>query len=603
MTPPRSIGRVLLVERLLRDPGFRRRFREDPASACRVAGLDELVPMLGETSPTTQPLEPRRLRSAVAGVMLAAAVQAVGLEHAVREVAPQVRAAGADALERIDPQDLAGVLPGRGAPPAEEEPVGTFDAVAPVGEGVRPPGAADAPVPVPAPGAAPGRPEPLWVPAPPIEEVPAAEPEPAPEARTARARRAAIAPRDYPGDTADRPTLARWMAGAAEAAELPAELPVMAALTESGLRNLPYGDRDSVGFFQMRLSLWDRGAYAGYLARPERQLRWFVDQAVAVRDARVAAGDERFGEDSEDWGTWIADVERPAYEYRGRYADRLAEARELLEAPPSLLPDGPLSAGLGAGGLPGSGPRAEALADRVLEDPNITLDARAESDLRAGRVDPRVSAVLASIAERHAISVTVLQTGHSYLTAGGSPSNHSFGRAMDIGTVDGQRVEPGNRAARVLTEALDALPRDIRPTEIGSPWAMPGSAHFTDAAHQDHLHIAFDHALRGQLHLGPARLAEPPGVAAAPEPVVPRPPKAVDPEPAFRIGGKARATAKGEPPFRARTGADRARRDPAPTRDATAAPPAPVATPDEPGFGAPRRGRSPSSDPSFEAAP
>src|SRR3712207_7734451 len=37
------------------------------------------------------------------------------------------------------------------------------------------------------------------------------------------------------------------------------QLPVMAALVESGVRNLNYGDADSVGFFQMRMSIWNQG--------------------------------------------------------------------------------------------------------------------------------------------------------------------------------------------------------------------------------------------------------------------------------------------------------------------------------------------------------
>ena len=60
---------------------------------------------------------------------------------------------------------------------------------------------------------------------------------------------------------------------------LPAELPVMAGLVESGLRNLNYGDADSVGFFQMRVGIWDQGDYAGYPDKPELQLKWFLDQA------------------------------------------------------------------------------------------------------------------------------------------------------------------------------------------------------------------------------------------------------------------------------------------------------------------------------------
>ena len=42
----------------------------------------------------------------------------------------------------------------------------------------------------------------------------------------------------YPGDSAPKARLARWMARAAAERGLPPELPVMAAIAESGLRNL-----------------------------------------------------------------------------------------------------------------------------------------------------------------------------------------------------------------------------------------------------------------------------------------------------------------------------------------------------------------------------
>ena len=43
----------------------------------------------------------------------------------------------------------------------------------------------------------------------------------------------------------------------------------MAGLVESGLQNLDGGDADSVGFFQMRVGIWNKGDYAG-LSRPAR---------------------------------------------------------------------------------------------------------------------------------------------------------------------------------------------------------------------------------------------------------------------------------------------------------------------------------------------
>jgi hypothetical protein len=134
---------------------------------------------------------------------------------------------------------------------------------------------------------------------------------------------------DYPGDNATREQMAAWLANGARQRGLPPELPVMAALVESGLRNLNYGDADSVGLFQMRASVWNSGAYAGYGAKPELQLKWFLDHAEAVKAQRIAAGQPV--DDPRQYGDWIADVERPAEQFRGRYQLRLDEARALIE--------------------------------------------------------------------------------------------------------------------------------------------------------------------------------------------------------------------------------------------------------------------------------
>ena len=124
------------------------------------------------------------------------------------------------------------------------------------------------------------------------------------------------------------------MAHGAQERGLPPELPVMASLVESGLENLPGGDADSVGYFQMRIGIWNQGEYAGYPERPGLQLDWFLDRAEAVQAQRVARGR---GTDPSDYGEWIADVERPAEQYRGRYQLRLHEAQGLLRR---ALPDG-----------------------------------------------------------------------------------------------------------------------------------------------------------------------------------------------------------------------------------------------------------------------
>ena len=95
-----------------------------------------------------------------------------------------------------------------------------------------------------------------------------------------------------------------------------------------GVKNLNYGDADSVGFFQMRVGIWNQGAYAGYPDKPELQVKWFLDQAEAVKKQRIAAG--KSVTDPNQFGDWIADIERPAEQYRGRYGLRLDEANGLL---------------------------------------------------------------------------------------------------------------------------------------------------------------------------------------------------------------------------------------------------------------------------------
>ncbi len=135
---------------------------------------------------------------------------------------------------------------------------------------------------------------------------------------------------DYPGDTAPPEAIARWMGATAAEAGLPPELPVMASLVESGLRNLNYGDRDSVGFFQMRTGIWNTGVYAGYPTRPNLQMQWFIDRALAVKADRIAGGNASFGSDPATFGEWVADIERPAEQYRGRYQLRWEDARGLL---------------------------------------------------------------------------------------------------------------------------------------------------------------------------------------------------------------------------------------------------------------------------------
>ena len=132
----------------------------------------------------------------------------------------------------------------------------------------------------------------------------------------------------YPGDSASQAELAQWLASEAKKAGLPPELPVMASLVESGVKNLKGGDADSAGFFQMRVGIWDNGPYKGFRMNPQLQAKWFIDNALQVKKARLAAG--KSVTDPGSFGEWIADIERPAAQYRYKYQLRLTEARKLI---------------------------------------------------------------------------------------------------------------------------------------------------------------------------------------------------------------------------------------------------------------------------------
>jgi hypothetical protein len=114
------------------------------------------------------------------------------------------------------------------------------------------------------------------------------------------------------------------------------------------------------------------------------------------------------------------------------------------------------------------------------------------ADLASGRLDLRVQSLLAVIAERHAIRLSCLRTGHSRFVKGTTRvSNHTVWRAVDIDMVDGQPVSKASPAARSLVLWLDRLQGPLRPVEVGSPFAIGHRPYFTNEGHRDHIHIGY----------------------------------------------------------------------------------------------------------------
>src|SRR3954451_23044367 len=95
-----------LIERLLVDPAFRATFRRDPARACREAGLTELAQdMAFGGGKAMHTLDLRESKSSLAGVMMAAAMEGVGIYQFTENVLPhleEIPGKIADVLSRVD---------------------------------------------------------------------------------------------------------------------------------------------------------------------------------------------------------------------------------------------------------------------------------------------------------------------------------------------------------------------------------------------------------------------------------------------------------------------------------------------------------------------
>jgi membrane-bound lytic murein transglycosylase B len=127
---------------------------------------------------------------------------------------------------------------------------------------------------------------------------------------------------------------------------------------------------------------------------------------------------------------------------------------------------------------------------------NLTLSNPLEmQDIKTGALDPRIMSLLGMITQTHQITVSALRSDHSEFTAEGNVSNHFFGRAVDIGAVDGvpcTNVDPSAPCGE-LGRTLTLLPTPIHPTELIYCFDLdgPGPA-FARADHCDHIHVGFD---------------------------------------------------------------------------------------------------------------
>jgi hypothetical protein len=168
---------------------------------------------------------------------------------------------------------------------------------------------------------------------------------------------------------------------------------------------------------------------------------------------------------------YVAQVLSKADEYRGAMAGELPAAPE---------------------GIP---PATESMR-QILANRRVTLTPSQRTDVRSGFLDPRLLAALAWTVEHHAVVITALKSDHSRTTVDGNVSNHSVGRAMDIGAVDGE-ICRGTRTGRCadLVREYAAMTGPLRSSELIYCWDPDGPTDprgFARADHCDHIHWGMD---------------------------------------------------------------------------------------------------------------
>lgn len=136
----------------------------------------------------------------------------------------------------------------------------------------------------------------------------------------------------------------------------------------------------------------------------------------------------------------------------------------------------------------------EELQSLVLRDDRLDIYSCGRSDIRQGKIDRRVLALLLYLSRRGwDLGITSLQCGHSYYAASGNVSNHSHGGGVDIATINGEPVLGHQQRDSYTMDILRTVLRlqgTMYPDELISLWDL-GGASFALPDHDDHIHVGY----------------------------------------------------------------------------------------------------------------
>lgn len=148
-------------------------------------------------------------------------------------------------------------------------------------------------------------------------------------------------------------------------------------------------------------------------------------------------------------------------------------------------------ASIGGNPVPRPGDLSQVAQD-VLDDPRIELPDSARWDIHARRVSGVLLEALHALAERTSFGVVTLSNGHPFnVLDTDRQSNHTRGLAVDIYRIGDGRVVDDRQPLSATHELVTWLYELPSLSEVGSPWALDGygGRSFTDAVHQDHVHV------------------------------------------------------------------------------------------------------------------
>jgi hypothetical protein len=138
----------------------------------------------------------------------------------------------------------------------------------------------------------------------------------------------------------------------------------------------------------------------------------------------------------------------------------------------------------------------EQLTQLVLNDPRIRIYDCGRQDIASGQIDRRVLATLAYLAASGLDPlVSALKCGHSFYSSAGTISEHSYGSAVDIASINGTAIL-GHQGQGSITDTtirrLLQLQGTMKPHQIISLMTFPGADNtLAMGDHADHIHVGF----------------------------------------------------------------------------------------------------------------